>query len=1105
MKKNIFDTEIEMIDLDSVGNMEVSYDDKLEPNSKLGNDVEMVMKETQVISSEEIEAIMESNTEISEEIDAGETKVIDTESIEEEISDNINDNNISETVAQSDNEVYAGSEEYSAERDTEQDEAQEADENASENEETSEKLKNDESYDFENDVPKKKVKKKAPQNASGKPRKKKRSAIGAIEIAGIFLGVILLVLLGILGTKVLSNKARSNSVQQFAAVGNLLSDIDGIGNEGIEAIGEKAQIDSITVQPDDTDGEVTDQDDDTENDDEDTADPISVNFSSIEKDLKIKFIDKKTGKLVTGVKFEVSAKGPKGDKFNWVDSDTDGIIYVDKLQPGNYEVRVLNVDKYVFPDLATIVKVQDTVVYQVINVIDEAVDMDDVDLSQEDDQDNDVDEGPKLEDTVPFVEPSAVQDYIKIAKSDIQDPRTIGTQNADGGFRRVYGEIADDPYTTDPDTPAPPSDVFISKITIGGSNNIAVGEETGLSIAIEPDNATSKDVTWSSSDPNVASVDGTGKVRGLKAGTTTIVATAVDANHVQSNGHVITVENRTVLVEAITLENASVTLGGETTMRAVVTPENATNKTLAWSSDKPDIVSVDGNGTVKGLKAGTAIITAKSTDGSEKSASATVTVTETNILIESITLQGGEVAIGGKTTLKATITPENASNKTLTWSSSDTTIATVNGNGEVTGLKEGTVKITAKTTDGSEKSASADVVVKPGALKLTVLGKDGKEVGNELVLLVNESYQLTAKVEGAVSDTGVKFATSQNNVATVSDNGLIKALVLGATDITVTTNEKDASGNPVVKNIKVTVKDDLANDNVTPLKYKDKDGKEHQVFIKNSEGKYVEAKYADYYRDGLEYFIEGEILYTGWQTINGNVYYYTAEHKKVTGEQVIQGVKYSFASDGALIKGNGTKGIDVSAYQGDINWTAVKNSGVSFVIIRCGFRGYTQGGLILDKKYKTYVQGATAAGLKVGLYIFSQAINEAEAVEEASLCVNLAQGYKISYPIFLDSEYANSSHSGRADGLDKQTRTAVCKAFCETIKSAGYVPGVYASKSWFYNKLDAGQLNPYKIWLAHYCGQTDYTGKYDLWQHSSKGSVNGIKGNVDLDISYLGY
>ena len=248
-----------------------------------------------------------------------------------------------------------------------------------------------------------------------------------------------------------------------------------------------------------------------------------------------------------------------------------------------------------------------------------------------------------------------------------------------------------------------------------------------------------------------------------------------------------------------------------------------------------------------------------------------------------------------------------------------------------------------------------------------------------------------------------------------------------------------------------------------------------------------------------------EYKYTGWQTINGNVYYYTEEGKQVTGEQVIGGVKYNFASDGTLVKGSGSRGIDVSTYNGTIDWTAVKNSGISFVIIRCGFRGYTKGGLILDSKYKSYIQGATNAGLKVGIYMFSQAVNEAEAVEEASLCVNLAQGYKISYPIFIDSEYANGSHSGRADGLDKATRTAVCKAFCETVKSAGYTPGVYASKSWLNNKLDAGQLSSYKIWLAHYTGQTDYSGKYDLWQHTAKGSVSGIKGNVDLDISYLGY
>lgn len=95
--------------------------------------------------------------------------------------------------------------------------------------------------------------------------------------------------------------------------------------------------------------------------------------------------------------------------------------------------------------------------------------------------------------------------------------------------------------------------------------------------------------------------------------------------------------------------------------------------------------------------------------------------------------------------------------------------------------------------------------------------------------------------------------------------------------------------------------------------------------------------------------------------------------------------------------------------------------------------------------------------------------------------------------------------SGRANALTKDERTRVCKAFCETIKSAGYTPGVYANKDYLRNKLNASELNGYKIWLAHYCTTTDYTGKYDLWQRSSKGSVNGIKGNVDLDVSYLGY
>ena len=121
------------------------------------------------------------------------------------------------------------------------------------------------------------------------------------------------------------------------------------------------------------------------------------------------------------------------------------------------------------------------------------------------------------------------------------------------------------------------------------------------------------------------------------------------------------------------------------------------------------------------------------------------------------------------------------------------------------------------------------------------------------------------------------------------------------------------------------------------------------------------------------------------------------------------------------------------------------------------------------------------------------------------MAVSMAKSHRISYPIFIDSEYANGSHTGRADKLSKAQRTAVCKAFCETIRSAGYTPGVYASKYWYYDNLDASALNNYKIWLAHYTTQTDYKGKYELWQKSCTGRINGINGNVDIDTSYLGY
>ena len=158
-----------------------------------------------------------------------------------------------------------------------------------------------------------------------------------------------------------------------------------------------------------------------------------------------------------------------------------------------------------------------------------------------------------------------------------------------------------------------------------------------------------------------------------------------------------------------------------------------------------------------------------------------------------------------------------------------------------------------------------------------------------------------------------------------------------------------------------------------------------------------------------------------------------------------------------------------------------------------------------DPKYRTNIQGAIAAGLKVGVYYFSQAVNEIEAVEEASAVLGMISGYKITYPVFIDVEYSNSNKDGRADNLSVAQRTAVAKAFCQTIQNGGYRAGVYANKTWLTSFLDMNQLNGYKVWLAQYAKEVTYKGRYDMWQYSATGKISGISGNVDLNLSYLNY
>ena len=280
----------------------------------------------------------------------------------------------------------------------------------------------------------------------------------------------------------------------------------------------------------------------------------------------------------------------------------------------------------------------------------------------------------------------------------------------------------------------------------------------------------------------------------------------------------------------------------------------------------------------------------------------------------------------------------------------------------------------------------------------------------------------------------------------------------------------------------------------TPLK--DRNGA--RPYCKEGDS-YREATAADYEGHDVFYRKKESVSYryTGWQTIGGKRYFYDKNGNPVTGDQIIQGVKYSFREDGSLDGGN-VMGIDISKHNGTVDWNAVKNAGVEFVILRCGYRGSASGVLVEDEKFRTNIKGATAAGLKVGIYFFSQAVNEMEAVEEASLTLSLIKGHKISYPVYIDVEAAN----GRADGLSAAERTKVVKAFCETVRDSGYTAGVYSNKNWFAEKMDTGAFGNYRIWLAQYTESPTYTGRYEMWQYSSRGTIPGIKGDVDLNICY---
>ncbi|WP_312370709.1 glycoside hydrolase family 25 protein [Lachnoclostridium sp.] len=197
-------------------------------------------------------------------------------------------------------------------------------------------------------------------------------------------------------------------------------------------------------------------------------------------------------------------------------------------------------------------------------------------------------------------------------------------------------------------------------------------------------------------------------------------------------------------------------------------------------------------------------------------------------------------------------------------------------------------------------------------------------------------------------------------------------------------------------------------------------------------------------------------------------------------------------------------GIDVSKYQGDIDWKKVKESGVEFAILRLGFRGFNEGTLEIDPYFVQNIKEATKAGVHVGVYFFSQAVTLEEANEEAEFVLEQIKDYKITYPVIFDTEYV-TTFDARANKLSRQLRTDITKTFCEKIQKAGYHPMIYANTKWMVMGIDLEQLSTYDLWFAYYGNNLTYPYDFQMYQYSDSGTIPGIKGNVDLNISFIDY
>ena len=779
------------------------------------------------------------------------------------------------------------------------------------------------------------------------------------------------------------------------------------------------------------------------------AEPETVTLvgSSIEKDLKIKIQDS-SSKNVKGQPFEITIKADKkkAKSTTYSDDDKDGIIYIKSIEAGKYDVSLNEIDGYISKENSYKVTVKDKIEYTKVDVKDEIKSAAEVAPAEDAEVDN-VEVEAVIQDTVETVDSTCTPS--KVGAGDV-DTSNFPKASVGGSTKVDIAQAA----------------VTASAKRVGYRATGNEGETVPSTATKEPKSSETTAPKSSETTTPSEGGQGTGGDQNGTSGDKTD-GTETKPDDTKPDKYEITIvhmfykndgktkadkadekETVTVAKDAKTVSSAKTYDGYKASNGTTFTIQNGAKEyNIMWVATAADkatykvthnFFQVDG----------------KTKAEESKSEDITVDATATEIQASSYEAQGYKLA-EGSTKIKV---------------AAGTTAYTLNW-----------VKAAA--------AASASVTVPQTAALYNSTINNANAIG--LTATLTDAGNIITNITWASSNEKVvKVSNGAKTGCTLTAVGKGSATVTGT--ITYLSKPGDTKTTASDKKITCTVTvNDFTGNTTTQLK--DKSGR---LLYKDSECK-KPATVADYNANGTYYT---EPVYTGWQTIDGKVYYYTSNHQRVTGSQVISGISYNFGSDGALQQGSGKNGIDVSSHQGNIDWASVKAAGINFAIIRVGYRGSQTGALVEDSCFKKNIQGATANGINVGVYFFTQATTEAEAVEEASMALTLCSGYNLSYPIFVDTE--NGSGAARANGLDKGTRTACVAAFCKTIANGGRKAGVYASKSWYNNKIDASAFSNYFIWVAQYNTTCNYKGKYNMWQYSSKGSVPGIKGNVDVNIAY---